>query len=161
MSAWTGAEVVHLRVRAWERPTVEVVKSTVLALEKSYFPQKVHAGRQILQRGEAGLTARPSAYHTAMNQQRTRVTIDREYEAKLDSKRRILLRKPSKNEPELHDHYLVRHRDDGVIELRPQVMVDVASVSEATLHMIDQAMEHLKEGIAGDPVDLDEDFPDF
>jgi DNA-binding transcriptional regulator/RsmH inhibitor MraZ len=96
-----------------------------------------------------------------MNQQNTNVTIKREYEAKLDSKRRILLRKPSRHEPELRERYLVRHREDGVIELRPQVMVDVASISGATLHMIDQAMENLQEGVAGDPVDLDETFPDL
>jgi hypothetical protein len=59
----------------------------------------------------------------------------------------------------LYDQYLVRHRDDGVIELRPQVAVDVASISKRTLGVIEESMAALARGEASAPVDLDETFP--
>lgn len=88
-------------------------------------------------------------------------TMEREYEARLDSKRRIVLRKPKDADTHLYDRYLVRHRKDGVIELRPQVMADVASIPEETLRMIDTSMQHLREGVASEPVDLDKDYPNL
>lgn len=78
-----------------------------------------------------------------------------DYTAKLDTKRRILLR----GGDVLYDQYQVLHRDDGVIELRPQVMVDVASISARTLATIERSMEALERGEASEPVDLDETFP--
>ena len=78
-----------------------------------------------------------------------------DYTAKLDTKRRLLLR----GGDALYDLYQVRHRDDGVIELRPQVTVDVASVSARTLATIEQSMEALERGEASAPVDLSETFP--
>ncbi len=86
-------------------------------------------------------------------------SVKREYEAKLDSKRRIVLRKAGDESGQLFDHYLVRHLENGVIELRPQKRVDVASISEETLRMIDRSMQNLKRGVAGEPVDLDADYP--
>lgn len=76
------------------------------------------------------------------------------YTAKLDGKRRILLCGPV-----VHGQYQVRHRDDGVIELRPQVVVDVASISARTLTDITRSMEGIDRGEASLPVDLDEAFP--
>jgi hypothetical protein len=78
-----------------------------------------------------------------------------DYTAKPDAKRRILLR----GDDALYDQYHVRHRDDGVIELRPQVTVDVASISARTLATIERSMEALERGEASEPVDLDEVFP--
>ena len=78
-----------------------------------------------------------------------------DYTAKPDTKRRILLR----GDDALYDQYQVRHRDDGVIELRPQVTVDVASISARTLATIERSMEALERGEASAPVDLDETFP--
>lgn len=75
------------------------------------------------------------------------------YTARPDGKRRIVLRGP------VHEQYHVRHRADGVIELRPQVMVDVASISARTLADITRSMEALDRGEASAPVDLDETFP--
>lgn len=88
-------------------------------------------------------------------------TVEKEYEAKLDSKRRIVLRRPKNQGARLFDRYLVRHRANGVIELRPQVMTDVASIPEDTLQMIDQAMENLKAGSVSEPVDLDKEYPNL
>jgi len=75
-----------------------------------------------------------------------------DYTAKLDTKRRILLR----GDDALYDEYQVRHRDDGVIELRPQVTVDLASISARTLATIERSMEALERGEASVPVDLGE-----
>jgi hypothetical protein len=79
-----------------------------------------------------------------------------QYTAKLDSKRRLVIRDSAP-----YEQYLVRHLDNGVIELRPQVTVDVASISENTLRMIEASMENLKRGVVSPPVDLDEVFPDL
>mgnify|MGYP000058845259 CR=1 FL=1 len=78
-----------------------------------------------------------------------------DYTARLDTKRRLLLR----GDDALYDQYQVRHREDGVIELRPQVLVDVASISARTLQTIERSMEALEQGEASAPVDLDETFP--
>ena len=75
-----------------------------------------------------------------------------DYMAKLDTKRRILLR----GDDALYDQYQVRHREDGVVELRPQVTVDVASISARTLATIERSMEALERGEASAPIDLDE-----
>lgn len=82
--------------------------------------------------------------------------VRKEYDAKLDSKRRLVIRG---DREELYERYLVRHRADGVIELRPQKMVDVASISDATLDMIDKSMENLEQGVASSPIDVDKDYP--
>lgn len=76
------------------------------------------------------------------------------YTARPDRKRRIVLRGA-----DLYDQYQVRHRDDGVIELRPQVTVDVATISARTLADITRSMDALNSGEASAPVDLSETFP--
>ncbi len=78
------------------------------------------------------------------------------YTTRPDAKRRVVLRPFG---GVLYDQYLVRHRDDGVIELRPQVAVDVASISKRTLGVIEQSMASLARGEASAPVDLGETFP--
>ncbi len=81
--------------------------------------------------------------------------ITAKYTAKPDAKRRILLR----GDDALYDQYQVRHRDDGVIELRPQITIDVASISTRTLQSIERSMDALERGEVSAPVDLDETFP--
>ena len=83
------------------------------------------------------------------------MTPSADYTAKPDAKRRILLR----GADPLYERYLVRHRDDGVIELRPQLTVDVAAIGPRTLQTIERSMEALARGEASDPVDLSETFP--
>ncbi len=75
------------------------------------------------------------------------------YTARPDRKRRIVLRGP------VYEQYQVRHRDDGVIELRPQVTVDIASISARTLADITRSMGGVDRGEASLPVDLYETFP--
>ena len=82
------------------------------------------------------------------------MTPQADYTAKPDTKRRILLR----GVDPLYERYLVRHRDDGVIELRPQLTVDVASIGPRTLQIIERSMEALARGEASGPVDLSETF---
>jgi hypothetical protein len=84
--------------------------------------------------------------------------VHKEYNAKLDSKRRLVIRG---DREELHERYFVRHHANGVIELRPQKMVDVASISDATLDMIDKSMENLKKGVASSPIDLNKKYPNI
>lgn len=86
--------------------------------------------------------------------------VKKEYDAKLDSKRRIVLRKPD-DAGELFERYLVRHLSNGVIELRPQKMVDVASIPDDTLDMIEASMQNLKQGVASEPVDFDKEYPNL
>ena len=78
-----------------------------------------------------------------------------DYTARPDAKGRILLR----GDDARYDLYEVRHRADGVIELRPQLAVDVASISARTLADIERSMGALSRGEASAPVDLDEAFP--
>lgn len=77
----------------------------------------------------------------------------RTYTVKTDRKRRILLRGS-----DVHDQYQVRHREDGVIELRPQIVADVASISARTYANIVRSMEALERGEASALVDIEETF---
>lgn len=72
----------------------------------------------------------------------------REYDAKVDSKRRLTLRETP------YEYYHVEHYSDGRILLQPRQLVEPFRVSENTLDMMDQSMENLKDGIAGVAVDL-------
>lgn len=71
-----------------------------------------------------------------------------EYDTKKDERGRITLRRADA------DYYHVEVREDGSILLTPQVLAP-ASMSLRTLHMLDQAMEHLRTGVVGAPVDAD------
>ena len=72
----------------------------------------------------------------------------REYDAKIDTKKRITLRGSS------YDYYHVIEFPNGKIELEPRVLVDPFEISEDTLRMVDVSMKNLKKGIASEPVDL-------
>ena len=74
----------------------------------------------------------------------------REYDAKTDAKKRITLRgKP-------FDYYHISEYEDGRIILEPRELTVPFSVSENTLHMMDTAVENLKQGQVSGPVDLTE-----
>ncbi len=72
----------------------------------------------------------------------------KEYDAKIDTKKRITLRGSS------YDYYHVVEFSNGRIELQPRVLVEPFEISEDSLHMIDQSMANLKKGKASDPIDL-------
>lgn len=75
-------------------------------------------------------------------------TAIREYDAKVDSKKRLTLRETP------YEYYHVEHYDDGSIVLQPRQLVEPFRVSENTLEMMDKSMENVKNGKAGKPVDL-------
>ena len=69
----------------------------------------------------------------------------REYDARVDTKKRVTLRGTQ------YRHYRVREYADGRIEMRPQELVEV---SARTVEMMDRAIENLDKGEAGKPLDL-------
>lgn len=75
-------------------------------------------------------------------------TAIREYDTRIDSKRRLTLRESR------YEYYHVQHYSDGSIMLQPRVLVEPLYVSENTLNMMDQSMENMKKGKAGKAVDL-------
>ncbi len=74
----------------------------------------------------------------------------KEYDARLDSKKRITLRGAKTM------YYHVREKKDGTIELSPRVLVHPDEISAKTLSTIDQSVANLKKGKASNAVDLDE-----
>lgn len=77
-------------------------------------------------------------------------TTVREYNAKLDSKKRITIRGAKA------EFYHVTEKEDGSIELSPRELVHPDEISEKTLKMMDKAIEKFKKGEVSDPVDLEE-----
>ena len=77
----------------------------------------------------------------------------REYDAKLDSKRRLTLRST------YFEYYHVREMEDGTILLEPRELTAPFQVSANTLSMMDAAMKNMKAGKVSAPVDLS-DFED-
>lgn len=75
-------------------------------------------------------------------------TIIKEYDAKIDSKKRFALRETP------YEYYHVEHFSDGSIVLQPRELVEPFRVSENTLAMMDKPMENVKAGMAGDAIDL-------
>lgn len=74
----------------------------------------------------------------------------REYDAKLDSKKRITLIGC------IFEYYHVKEKEDGTILLEPRELREPFRISENTLHMMDTAVENIKDGITSDEVDLSE-----
>ncbi len=72
----------------------------------------------------------------------------KEYDAKMDAKKRITLR------GSIYDYYHVIEFPNGRIELEPRVLVEPFEISEDTLRMIDSSMDNLKKGKASKPIDL-------
>ena len=74
----------------------------------------------------------------------------REYDAKLDSKRRLTLR----GSP--FDYYHVAEMKNGTIVLEPRELTEPFQISANTLAMIDRSVANMKQGIVGESVDLSE-----
>lgn len=72
----------------------------------------------------------------------------REYDAKIDSKKRLTLRES------LFEYYHVEHYSDCSIKLMPRELVEPFRVSENTLNMMDSSMDNLKAGKSGKAIDL-------
>lgn len=74
----------------------------------------------------------------------------REYDAKLDSKKRLTLRSV------LFEYYHVSELEDGTIILEPRELKAPFQVSANTLAMMDQSMKNLKNGKVSKALDLSE-----
>ena len=72
----------------------------------------------------------------------------REYDAKLDSKKRITLRNA------VFDYFHVSEMEDGRIVLEPRELVKPFSVSANTLSMMDKAVENIKNNKVSEKLDL-------
>ena len=72
----------------------------------------------------------------------------KEYDAKLDTKKRITLRSV------IFEYYHVSEYEDGRIVLEPRVLMPPFQVSANTLTMMDASVENLKTGNVSEAVDL-------
>jgi len=75
--------------------------------------------------------------------------IVKQYETKLDAKKRLLIRKSK------YAYFLVKEFDDGHIVLEPKVLVSPDEISENTLQMMDEAVNNFKSGTVSDPIDFE------
>ena len=78
------------------------------------------------------------------------MTKEKEYDAKLDSKKRLTVRGARTK------HYHVTEYDDGTVELSPRELIHPDEISRRTLQMMDKAMENLKKRKVSKPVDMEE-----
>lgn len=74
----------------------------------------------------------------------------REYDAKLDSKKRLTLREAG------YEYYHVSVLPDQRIVLEPRILTTPFEVSENTLKMMDKSVENLKNGKVSPALDLSE-----
>ena len=72
----------------------------------------------------------------------------REYDAKIDSKKRVTLRNT------VFEYYHVQEMSDGVIILEPRELTAPFQVSANTLSMMDEAVNNMKRGVVSEAVDL-------
>ncbi len=74
--------------------------------------------------------------------------IVKEYDAKIDSKKRITLR------GSMYEYYHVLEFPNGTIELQPRELRSPFEISSQSLDMLDKSMDNLKKGEASKKVDL-------
>ena len=77
-------------------------------------------------------------------------TAIREYDAKLDSKKRLTLRDAG------YEYYHVSVLPDHRIVLEPRVLTSPFEVSANTLRMMDSSVENMKKGSVSPALDLSE-----
>jgi hypothetical protein len=77
------------------------------------------------------------------------MNIVKEYDTKIDSKNRFVLRNPR------YKNYHVKELENGQVILEPRVLVHPDEISKKTLNMMDKAIENLKKGKVGKKIDLD------
>lgn len=71
-----------------------------------------------------------------------------EYDAKMDSKRRITLRNTS------YQYFHVQMKKDGSILLKPRVLIDPIEIDKKTLDMMDKSMDNYSKGVVSKPINL-------
>ena len=73
-----------------------------------------------------------------------------EYDAKVDSKKRLTLRNTN------FEYYHVVQMSDGCIVLEPRELRAPYQISANTLGMIEKSIENFKSGNVSEPIDLSE-----
>ena len=74
----------------------------------------------------------------------------KEYDAKIDAKKRITLRNS------LFEYYHVEEYSDGRIILEPRELTPPVQLSANTLKMMDKSVENLRNGNVSSSIDLSE-----
>ena len=77
-------------------------------------------------------------------------TAIKEYDAKLDTKRRVTLRSVP------FDYYHVIEYDDGRIVMEPRELTAPFQISANTLRMVDASVQNMKSEKVSDAIDLSE-----
>jgi virulence-associated protein VapD len=77
-------------------------------------------------------------------------TVIREYDTRLDSKKRVTLRNV------LFEYYHVLEMENGTIIMEPRELTVPFQVSANTLAMMDESVRNIKAGKVSDKVDLSE-----
>jgi len=77
-------------------------------------------------------------------------TVIREYDTRLDSKKRVTLRNA------LFEYYHVLEMENGTIIMEPRELTVPFQVSANTLAMMDESVRNIKAGKVSDKVDLSE-----
>ena len=72
----------------------------------------------------------------------------REYDAKIDSKKRLTLRNA------IFEYFHVQEMSDGTIILEPRELTVPFQVSANTLSMMDESVSNMKKGVVSEVVDL-------
>ena len=72
----------------------------------------------------------------------------KEYDAKIDAKKRITLR------GSMYEYYHVLEYPNGTIELQPRELRAPFEISRRSLEMMDKSMDNLKKGKASKSIDL-------
>ncbi len=70
----------------------------------------------------------------------------KEYDAKIDSKKRVTIRSPQ------YEYYHVIEQENGVVVLEPRKLVDPLTISKKTLKDIDESMDNIEKGIVYGPI---------
>lgn len=73
--------------------------------------------------------------------------IVKEYDAKIDSKKRLTIRGTE------YDYFHIKHYKNGSILLEPRVLVE-PKISKETLEMIEESVDNYREGKISKPVDV-------
>ena len=77
-------------------------------------------------------------------------TTVREYDAKLDAKKRVTLRSV------IFEYYHVTEYNDGRIVMDPRELTAPFQISSNSLNMIDSSVQNMKAGKVSDAIDLSE-----
>ena len=72
----------------------------------------------------------------------------KEYDAKIDSKKRFTLRTA------MFEYYHVEEYSNGRIVLEPRVLTEPFEISEKSLAMADSAIENIRKGKVSERIDL-------